>query len=302
MKARAELEIYRRFAGKLRRRPLRFWPIVASNVRVSCKKKLPLLLLYVPPAIGTIVICFVVYAKFTLEGALEGEGSEEGLPLAEMMALQATKLFEVRNMIAQFMQGISGFALLAVAWYGSGLLCEDRRVGAHQLYFTRPLTRLDYFLGKFLTAATFAGLTVLVPGIVINIVAIVTSPDASFLKEQGDLLPRTILFASIWTVVVCSITLCASSLAPRRVFALVGIFAFFMLSEGIGQILGQVVAERYLALAPLEDLNVVGKAILRHTGETAHIRPSLGWTALAATVALSLVCITRRIRRWEVVG
>ena len=79
------------------------------------------------------------------------------------------------------------FALLATAWYGSGLFCEDRRAGAHQLYFARPITRLDYFLGKFLVAAFFGACAILVPALVICLVASFSSPEWSFLKEEGDL-------------------------------------------------------------------------------------------------------------------
>ena len=64
MKARAELEVYRRFAGRLRGHGPRFWPITASNVRVATKKKRALFIFYVPPAIGMIVGCFLVYVKF----------------------------------------------------------------------------------------------------------------------------------------------------------------------------------------------------------------------------------------------
>ena len=60
-----------------------------------------------------------------------------------MVATSAMQMLAVKNQIYEFNQAMSFFALFAVAWYGSGLLCEDRRVGAHQLYVARPWTRRD---------------------------------------------------------------------------------------------------------------------------------------------------------------
>src|SRR6188508_2919932 len=97
------------------------------------------------------------------------------------------------------------FALLAVAWYGAGVLAEDRRLGAHLLYFARPLTRLDYFLGKFLTVAFFGALASLVPGLFICLVAAWSSPKWSFIREESDVLWQTCAYASIWIVVTSSL-------------------------------------------------------------------------------------------------
>ncbi len=302
MKARAELEIYRRFTGALRGHPLRFWPIVVANVRVACKKKRALFFFYVPPAIAMIVGCFLVYAKFAVEGAMEQGDFGAGPPIQELLAMQATQLLEVRNQIYQILVVLIGFSLLASVWFGSGLLCEDRRAGAHLLYFTRPLTRLDYFAGKFLTAAFFSGAVVFVPGIVICVFATFTSPEWSFLKQEWDLFFRVTAYALVWVAGVGSITLCVSSLASRRVFALIGAFAFFMLSQGVAQVLGHLVDERFKLLSPLDNLEVIARSLFKQF--VGQDEPPLAavWAALAATVALALLVVARRIRRWEVVG
>src|SRR5437879_3710070 len=40
------------------------------------------------------------------------------------------------------------FAILFSVWAGSGLIADDLRTGALLMYLSRPLTRLDYVLGK----------------------------------------------------------------------------------------------------------------------------------------------------------
>ncbi len=301
MKAVTHLEVYRRFEGRVRAHPLRFWPLLVSGIRVGCKQKLPLLLLYAPPAIGTIVASVMIYLGFAAQEQLGSEmASIAGLQ--GMLAERAMQLLETRTQIIEFNRSMSVFALLAVAWYGSGLLCEDRRVGAHQLYFARPLTRLDYFLGKFATVGFFAALAMLVPGLVICLVASWTSPDWSFLKEEGDVVLRTIAYASVWMTVSASIVLCSSSLFPRRSFALAGIFGFTMILEALAHILDEAVGQSWLALSPIENLAVISGEIFAAAPQSSGIEPSTSWMVLIGVVTAALLVTARRIRRLEVVA
>ena len=176
--------------------------------------------------------------------------------------LDAIVAMDLDGKIIEFNRAMSVFALFAVAWFGSGLLCEDRRVGAHQLYFSRPLTRIDYYLGKFLTVGFFGALAILVPGLVICFIASWSSPDWSFLKEEGDVVLRTIAYALVWIVVACSITLCSSSLFPRRSFALAGIVGFTMILEALSHILAEFVDQRLLPILYLRIESEDGSTLL----------------------------------------
>ena len=302
MKARAELEIYRRFAGKLRSHPLRFWPITASNLRTMCKKKRALFIFYVPPTIGMIVGCFMVYVKFGGPDVLRNAVGPEGIPV-EVLSAQIDQLIQIRQRVFEIMQFQSFWSMLASIWFGSGLLCEDKRAGAHLLYFTRPITRLDYFLGKFLTFAVLAGIGILVPGIVICVFAAFSSPEWSFLKQEWDLFFRVTAYALVWVVGIGSITLCASSIASRRVFALIGTTAFLLFSQGVGTVLGHVVDRRLRLVGPLDTIwEVVGKSLFQQP--ISEDFPSVGaaYAATAGFSALALFVVSRRIRSWEVVG
>ena len=53
--AQIHTEVYRRFQGELRSHPFRFWPILTSGIRSNVKKKLPLMLLYLPVVIATVI-------------------------------------------------------------------------------------------------------------------------------------------------------------------------------------------------------------------------------------------------------
>lgn len=310
MKAATHTEIYRPFRGELRERGLRAWPLVVAGVRTATKRKLPLLLLFGVPAIATVVFSFVVYAKYTAEaamGSMPGGGFGEGLQagMAAIVARRAAQQLAVANQILMFHSGMLWFALLVTAWFGSGLFSEDRRAGAHQLYFSRPLTRLDYFLGKFLVVAFFASLAQLVPGLVLCVVAAFSSPEWSFLTDQYDVVFETLAFASLWIAVTALASLAASSLASRRVFALVGLFALFVLSSGFATLLGEQVDPAFFAFSPVIDVYVVGRELFGVVGDAEiPVGASFGTSlsALVGLIVLFLAIIAWRLRRLEVVA
>src|SRR5262245_64443084 len=105
----------------------------------------------------------------------------------------AKTIIQVREQIVIFHIAMSLFTLLVIAWFGAGLIADDRRLGAHLLYFARPLSRSGYLVAKFLTLFFFGGIAVVAPGLVICIVATFASPDFGFLREEGSLIPRTLL-------------------------------------------------------------------------------------------------------------
>jgi ABC-type transport system involved in multi-copper enzyme maturation permease subunit len=302
--AETHLEVYRPFLGKLRDEPLRFWPLTTTGLRTALKQRKALVILYLPALIVTVILGFVVYIKFTAEGMLDEQSEEldfEQQIVKGMVLAQAEQLLGVVNLILEFSKGMGMFALLAVSWFASGLFCEDKKAGAHQLYFARPITRLDYFLGKFLIASFFALCAMFVPLFTVCIVASITSPEWSFLKEEWDVFLRVIAFSGLWTLVASSVVLLASSLASRKSFALLGVFAFVMMSLPVAGILGEFVDKRFLALALPIDLDALARWFF---GRPQDDDVSLG-SAWAAVITLLVVCWTVigwRLRRLEVVA
>jgi len=305
MSAEAHLEVYRRFQGTLQGGSLRFWPLLTSNLHTALKQRRALLILYLPAAIATVALCLFVYLRFAAEPVMERSG--ENLGIQEQLALQLAKtqaeqLLGVKRLILEFNKGMALFALLATAWFGGGLFCEDRKAGAHQLYFSRPITRLDYFLGKFCAASTFGAFGVLVPAMIICLVATVFSPEWSFLKEEWDVPLRAIAFSLLWMVTVSSLVLAASSLAPRRTFALLGVFAFLFISLIVAQILGELVSDHYRAIALIEDLNTLSYAIFGNHTERTNVATSDAWVGVIGIILASWGIIALRLRRLEVVA
>lgn len=235
MKASTHTEVYRRFGGVLAPARPRFLPLYRARLRVGLKRKLPLFLLFLPPWISGIVFSFVVYTKFTLEQGLESPLVDS--PVAAIASATVGRMIEVHSQIVTFAHVSRLFALLAITWFGAGLICEDRRSGVHQLYLSRPITRADYFLAHYATACTFGAFVVLGPVLLICLVAVFSSPDYAFLTQKWDVIAGAILYSLANVAILSLVVLAVSSVSARKVYALAGVFAVVLGSDAVGLVL-----------------------------------------------------------------
>ncbi len=306
MKASTHTEIYRPFVGKLARGGWRWGPLAQSTLRNAFKRKLPLLL-FAAPAIATIIFSFVVYAKFMLEaGQNPVPGTPDGASPLSAMGGMAGSLIEVRGQIVGFHMAMDFFVLLIVAWFGSGLIAEDVRRKAHLLYFARPLTRLDYLLGKWLPLALLGSLATLAPGLVICTVAAFSSPHWSFVTEEGGTILKMVAYSFVSFTVLSSIVLALSSLCRRKSHALAAALGSFALLGGLGTMLAGMNREpAWNLLSVFGCLRRVALGLF-DMQRILHFRGnwSLSWTwvVLAGWVVLAWVVLFWRTRRLEVNG
>jgi hypothetical protein len=179
------------------------------------------------------------------------------------------------------------------------LIAEDKRMGAHLLYFARPLTRVDYLIAKFLTVAFFGALGAVVPGIVICTVATFASPSWSFLKLESDVVWATLGFGTGWVIVISSLTLTVSSLASRKTFALVGGFGYFLLMEAIAGLLWR---SELQALGLLRSFGRIAHWMFGLRGDGPRMSLDSAVVAVVASVLIAWTITWLRVKRLEVVA
>lgn len=298
--ASTHTEIYRRFKGEIAARAWRFAPVYQADVRVATRKKLPLVLLFSVPTIAGIVFSFIVYAKFQLES---GEGSNVLPGGIGMAGAMAGRMIEVREQISQFNAQTRWFALLVVAWFGAGLIANDRKAGAHLLYFSRPLTRLDYFLGHYLSVCTFGLYAVLAPTLLICVVAGFSSPEFAFFKNDWDLIVATVAYSLVVVGTLSAITLAISSLVRRKSFALVALVGLLVCTGAIGAILRNLQHDRDFFMVSLwSNFSRVGYAMFEIEQRWYAWPASYSFAILGAWLVAALATIALRLRRVEVVA
>ncbi|MCA9648267.1 MAG: ABC transporter permease subunit [Myxococcales bacterium] len=121
---------------------------------------------------------------------------------------------DVHTTLANFIgvQMIATAFLLAMV--AAGLIAEDRRTGAMELYFSRPLTRRDYLLGKLLAAGLVPAATLVLPFVGLWLFAAGMAPPGAVGPMLGLLLPG-LLGATIAAVLLTATILGCSALGER---------------------------------------------------------------------------------------
>lgn len=199
---------------------------------------------------------------------------------------------------------------LLLAMVGAGLLAEDRRTGAMELYFSRPLRRRDYVVGKLLAAGLVPAATLLLPFVLLWLLAVGTAPPMAGTPLWGLLLPG-LLSALIATVVLTTTILGLSALGERgRTVGVIYVVGMVLLSS-LGDALPQSGHGWGGYLSPLRNVQTLGDAALQVSGSglldllvsRPETNPSvaLATICLVALSALGLGLLLWRVRR-EVAG
>lgn len=299
MKAATHTELYRAFKGSLSPSRLRFWPLYRAQMAVATKRKLPLVILYLGPAMTGIITSFLAYASFSIAET----GSAGPLLGGGLAAQMASQLLEVHKLIINAMKAVRIFAVLAMAWYGAGLICDDRRAGAHLLYFARPLTRLDYLLAHFATAFTFGCLAVLAPGLLICIVAVFNSPNFIFLTEKWPVIVATIGYSFLFVTVLSSLILAVSALSKRKSYALAAVFAVVLGTIALGGALSALMRDGdFWMVSIYSHFERVAAWWLGASRSMHKWDPWWSLGVLGGLTLLSLATVAWRVRRMEVVA
>ncbi len=179
------------------------------------------------------------------------------LPQAQFLAADA-RLF--RDFLEQ--QGV--FLFFITVYVGSGLIANDRRANALQIYLSKPMTRFEYIVGKFAVLAILLLFVTWVPAMLLLLVQIAFSGSFSFFVDNLFLFPAITLFSFVEVAAVSLMMLALSSLSrsSRYVGILYAVLMFF--SGAIYRMLYAVTGDSRLAFVSLPStLEQLGDAIFR---------------------------------------
>src|SRR5215210_9462524 len=74
------------------------------------------------------------------------------------------------------------FVFFITVYAGSGLIADDIRSNALQLYLSRPVTRTQYAAGKFAILATALALVTWVPAMLLLLVQVLFAGSVAFVR------------------------------------------------------------------------------------------------------------------------
>jgi ABC-2 type transport system permease protein len=105
------------------------------------------------------------------------------------------------------------FCMLLVLTVGPDLVSQDLRFNAMPLYFSRPIRRLDYFLGKLGVIGVFLGMVAVAPAALAYALGVAFSLDAAVVRDTWRLLAGSVAFGAVVVLSAGTLMLAVSSLS-----------------------------------------------------------------------------------------
>jgi len=209
----------------------------------------------------------------------------------------APKAETFREFLGQ--QGI--FVFFVTIYVGAGLIANDRRANALQVYLSKPLTRAEYVAGKLAILFIFLVSVTWLPAIMLLIIQIMFAGSFTFLRDNIFLLPAITLFSLLQVLVASTTMLALSSMSKSARF--VGVMyagLIFFTSAFFNALRGITGRSSFAWISPTETLEQIGNIIFR-LDPPFSLPPFAAMLSLAVLIGGSLWILERRVRGVEVV-
>jgi ABC-2 type transport system permease protein len=215
---------------------------------------------------------------------------------------QAALLAPTAETFRQFLEQQELFVFLVTVYVGAGLIANDRRANALQIYLSKPLTRAEYVFGKLAILVIFLLLVTWVPAIVLLIVQIAFAGNFTFFAKNVFLFPAITVFSSIEVLTFSAAMLALSSLSKSSRYVAILYAAVLFFTSSIYGVLYAVTRSTALSwLSITANLSQMGDLIFRVPQKYDTPWP-VALAAIIGVIVASALILERRVRGVEVVA
>lgn len=184
---------------------------------------------------------------------------------------------------------------------GAGLISDDLRYNSLQLYFSRPLRKRDYLLGKAMVLLFFLLTLTLLPGLLFIIFKLLFSGSFGFLSSYPWLPLSVAAYSGLAAAFFCLYALLLSALSKNRRYVAILIFAVYVFLDMLHGFFYETFKNPAFALLSLKaNLQQVGAVLFKQ--KPAYPVPWY-WSLLIllAVCAVASFVLNRKVRGVEVV-
>lgn len=214
---------------------------------------------------------------------------------------QAAFLAPKGETFREFLETQDVFVFFVTIWVGAGLIANDRRANALQLYLSKPLTALEYVAGKMaillllLLAVTWA------PAMGLLIVQTLFAGSFEFIRNNAYLLPAITLFSLAQVLLASTTMLALSSLSKSARFVGIMYAGLMFFTAALFQALRGITGSSAFAwISPGDALEQVGDVIFRITPRY-DLPPLVAVLAVVVLIVASGAVLARRVKGVEIV-
>jgi ABC-2 type transport system permease protein len=272
---------YRRYTGHRQPHGRVWWVIARAGLRERLRERRFLALL---------LFAWVLFLVRSVQ-----------LYIAVNVPQAAALLAPTPQLFRDFLTSQGLFAFFVTIYAGAGLIADDRRTNALQIYLSKPLTRVDYVAGKLAILLVLLVAVTWLPAMLLLLMQVLFAGDTVFLRAHLFLIPAITLFAAIQVLLSASAILALSALSTSGRFVGILCAGIFFFSGALFQVLRQVTGSRSWAwISPRDTLAVLADAIFRVPVTPAIPVPAAG-LAVLVVIGASVWVLARRVRAVEVV-
>jgi ABC-type transport system involved in multi-copper enzyme maturation permease subunit len=272
---------YRHYAGE-RRPPGRAWTVIAlTGLRSVLSRKVFMAILFfawIPFIVRTIQIYLVTAYPTT----------------AQMLPVEA-KTFQ------QFIEQQGFWVFLITVFVGAGLIANDRRANALQIYRSKPLLRAEYIGGKLTILLSLLLFVTLVPALLLLLLQIGFAGNLDFVRSNLHVVPAMIL-ASLMRVIVAGCAMLAlSSLSKSTRYVAILYTGVIFFTESVYGVLTAITDSTRVAWVSIT-ANMENVADLMFRQTPRYETPvAVSVLILLGLLAVSISVLERRVRGVEIV-
>ena len=216
-------------------------------------------------------------------------------PTASQLAPVDAKMFQ------SFLEQQGLFVYFVAVYVGAGLIANDRRANALQIYLAKPLLRIEYIGGKFAVLVAFLLEVTLLPAALLIVLQVMFSGNFDFLKNNAFVIPAVTLASLVRVIVAASTMLALSSLSKSSRYTAVLYTGTIFFTEAVFGVLRAITGTTRMSwISVTANLEQITDVIFRQPPryDTPVIVCVL---VLMGLVALSISVLERRVRGVEVV-
>ncbi len=201
---------YRNYDGPLHTRVARWWIVSLASLRLAVKKKG----FWIAAAISILPYLIILLQLYLQSGTPVPAGAN---PLMDLTVGQ--------RFASQFFQALGFqmfFLFIITLLVGSGVIAADNQSNALLVYLSKPLTKGDYLLGKWMGVFLILFGVAFIPGTILYVFCLLSYYSEGFLKNEPWLFARMTLAAATPAVIHASLItgFSAWSKSPRVAGAL----------------------------------------------------------------------------------
>jgi ABC-2 type transport system permease protein len=214
---------------------------------------------------------------------------------------QVSLLAATAETFREFLDQQNFFVFVVTVYVGAGLIANDRRANALQIYLSKPLMRSEYIAGKAAVLFVFLMLVTWVPAILLLFVQVMFAGNFQFVQKNLFLFPA-ITVASLLQVLLATFTMLAlSSLSKSSRYVAILYTGVILFTRSIYFVLYGITGSSSMSwISPVESLAQVIDIIFRLPAR--YLTPwQVSLIAIVGLIVVSISVLERRVRGVEVV-